>query len=877
MAEGRKLVSAYRNQTAKGNSTLRKISANKQFMRASAMEVKDDLGHSHVIAVAKAVIKAPVLLVMAYGMCNCRYNAENYWVIKNEEDPVVLEERVVERTPLSVTQVARFAFPFPFRNRESVYMAVWAKAEQGEDFDYIISGASCDHPDVEANSSFVRMKLARAMTLTQLSPTTTAIDIITYAELGGNIPKGINNAITVPQVTSTPVNMMNFFASVRSPAAYKGDASANNSNGYARELGLLVTHQHNGSLKDADLRLTLERRITQVALLRDLRHNKEWIDELLFHLVRNKISKESKKGIVESSAKSSTQSSAKSSTKSSTKSSASSIGVAAKSKIVLKEMTRDDARKVARGFCLLVMSNITAESAIDEWFHVNPALLELEAESPWFREFAVGVALDIYSRSSFGTKFRSILGASMSIMDILSDVWIIVQYFRDGRTGYACVLLGFVTAAIVAQLAISIIQTQNMKKERWKTFAIEACYILTFVKPGVDAFRVSNQVERREGQVVDSLDEMALMKASEVSFEAIPGLVIQAIAFMTSKQRSRRYIASMLISAASAGMISGSITFDLDTDPSRRKKERGVFGFVPNASRGTAATALILMASIQVLAKAVGSALLFVTNPWWLLWYMAGTNFLFHSFKLATRDYFTHPAFPPAAQLVLSCYLRTVLKLMADFCAPFKFRAQVDFGGLYFTFNLIENMAGVPVCAFLYNKYYEAEKEEDGTDLKLGPEVTVGFGLVCMVAFLVIFVYFIAEICVPEYRSSFWSMQTGNDYICSIFRDNEDDDEVRFSLFEMSAAKWAPVRNDVREWSHANWAKWQRDKPAWFSDATISMVPDDYIPKSGPGGLTELGANRARRTSASFLIAGERGGAGRVDLEDMEAAAHASY
>ena len=80
----------------------------------------------------------------------------------------------------------------------------------------------------------------------------------------------------------------------------------------------------------------------------------------------------------------------------------------------------------------------------------------------------------------------------------------------------------------------------------------------------------------------------------------------------------------MVISAASAGMIAASIAFDVDTDPEKRKKEPNLYGFVPNARRGAAVTALMLISSLQVLGKAGGTALLYVTNPSWLLCYMGG-------------------------------------------------------------------------------------------------------------------------------------------------------------------------------------------------------------------------------------------------------------
>ena len=34
----------------------------------------------------------------------------------------------------------------------------------------------------------------------------------------------------------------------------------------------------------------------------------------------------------------------------------------------------------------------------------------------------------------------------------------------------------------------------------------------------------------------------------------------------------------------------------------------------------------------------------------------------------------------------------------------------------------------------------------------------------------------------------------------------------------------------LRPWCLASWSKWESERPAWFTDKWIEVVPNDYIP-----------------------------------------------
>jgi hypothetical protein len=206
------------------------------------------------------------------------------------------------------------------------------------------------------------------------------------------------------------------------------------------------------------------------------------------------------------------------------------------------------------------------------------------------------IAGDILAQVSWGVKFRAYLGAGMSAADALSDAYMINQFDEMGDTGTAKGLLAMVGANIVWQLIIVYAQTQGLKKKRWKTALFEMVTVISFSKPGVDAYRVASGAEQLAGAAVDPLKEMIITKGGELVFEAIPGcgnlsctvllylysssltpprarrLILQLVALLSVKELSTSAVVSIAISTASTALTATTIFWDLDTDPGARKR-----------------------------------------------------------------------------------------------------------------------------------------------------------------------------------------------------------------------------------------------------------------------------------------------------------------
>jgi hypothetical protein len=111
----------------------------------------------------------------------------------------------------------------------------------------------------------------------------------------------------------------------------------------------------------------------------------------------------------------------------------------------------------------------------------------------------------------------------------------------------------------------------------------------------------------------------------------------------------------------------------------------------------------------------------------------------------------------------------------------------------------------------------------------------------------------------PAYRNTFFSTQTGYQYVQSKFL--REGDENKKAVFKYNKKQWLPIRDDVKAWTLENWERWEEEKPAFFNDAWKSSVEDDMIP---PDSLRRLngGGSQRRRSSLGDLLGG--GGGVRV-------------
>jgi len=170
------------------------------------------------------------------------------------------------------------------------------------------------------------------------------------------------------------------------------------------------------------------------------------------------------------------------------------------------------------------------------------------------------VAKRLLGEVSWGLKMRVTMGAGLSILDMATDIFVIVRYMgKDDTRHYGWSLLGMIVSCLALQLSVVVVQ--NMKKP--VVMAKEMLIVLTGLKPAVESARVCAGQEMEEHHSIDARTEHVFTKAIEMVCESIPGSVLQLYVLLKDKSLlSKATVGSVLISAMTTGFSSASISFE---------------------------------------------------------------------------------------------------------------------------------------------------------------------------------------------------------------------------------------------------------------------------------------------------------------------------
>ncbi|GMI30022.1 hypothetical protein TeGR_g2987 [Tetraparma gracilis] len=405
-----------------------------------------------------------------------------------------------------------------------------------------------------------------------------------------------------------------------------------------------------------------------------------------------------------------------------------------------------------------------------------------------------------------------------------SDVVVIVEYSLTGRAKDAMALIAMILISLVLQMLIVW-----LKNRKSKNLLKELAIVLSGVKPGVDAHRVASQQDglyekSEETDAFDTHTELVCIKVIEVAAEAIPGSILQTYVMLNSyeegKSISATLMASLLISALTSGFTTAVITYDYDVSPIRRKLEPAMYGYIPSGkiSRSLIFLNMVLNGAVLLLLRSAGAAILISLGSEYLLGFFACDFALLIFIKVLARD-LTY-WIPIEGGLVWSVFtsslIRLVMKLVLDFTGLIQWRMPFDFGGFYYNFNSVVAIV-VPFVAL--EAYVDAKGEEfDASAMR-----SVITALSC--TWLALFGTFLL-LMQPGYKHTFFNTKTGRKHAQEYFTDS-DDDGRKNQILTVNARLWAPIRDDVRNWTLENWARWEEEKPEWFTGDFVDKVAPD--------------------------------------------------
>ena len=136
-------------------------------------------------------------------------------------------------------------------------------------------------------------------------------------------------------------------------------------------------------------------------------------------------------------------------------------------------------------------------------------LTELEG----IESFMVDIFSNLLRDSKWGMILRVSVGALLSMLDAGTDIYTVSTYYEsDKLTWQANAMLAMISINMVTQIltVLGIYQ-----KHPWPTKLKEILICLTFLRPAVDAYRVSTNHENKLASL-DPLQEMMSNKCVEV-------------------------------------------------------------------------------------------------------------------------------------------------------------------------------------------------------------------------------------------------------------------------------------------------------------------------------------------------------------------------
>ena len=108
-----------------------------------------------------------------------------------------------------------------------------------------------------------------------------------------------------------------------------------------------------------------------------------------------------------------------------------------------------------------------------------------------------------------------------------------------------------------------------------------------------------------------------------------------------------------------------------------------------------------------------------------------------------------------------------------------------------------------------------------------------------------------------KYRRTFFSTETSKEWVCNYFTQENASDESRMLIHKSRRAKWKHIREEVKEWTLANWERIEGENNEWFNAALVDQVDDDMIPAAALRKMKMSGGGSRRRSSMSQRLMGE--------------------
>mmetsp|Transcript_3124 Transcript_3124/g.6299 ORF Transcript_3124/g.6299 Transcript_3124/m.6299 type:complete len:652 (+) Transcript_3124:124-2079(+) len=488
-----------------------------------------------------------------------------------------------------------------------------------------------------------------------------------------------------------------------------------------------------------------------------------------------------------------------------------------------ESLTTEEATKIGKSLAFSLFCNSSPAAAIEEWLCQFPALAVLEENFPMSEHFFTRLAWRLISDALWGLKFRVTCSAIFGLGEMITDIIVAVELHNNGFKIASRLIMSMVATSLSLQTVISIVQN---KKLGLKRICVELFFVMTGLRPALDAYRVAKQKEREKGQPFEPFLELMITRIIEMFAESIPGFVVQLSAIAYGSSVSFAVVSSLALSSISVGVISAMVSYEYDVDPKARYRSPAFYGYVPDESQNRSIIFVlmtILSSSVLFIKSSTLVLLAFSFGGMYLSAFIVADVACFISYKCFKGDFY-HWLPLGNISLLGSILVRVMMKTITDFTAIVDFRIPFELGGVYWSFNFFATLIMLPISVNFYESEY-GKSFVQGVSLWTCSLVTISLA---MLSFSGV-VYYTKD----EHRNSFWSSQTGVEYCKFLFDDGaeEEDDYIRAdAVFSCSREKWRGIEDEVRNWIAEKWDEWRKEEPIWFDEAMQASIPIEFIP-----------------------------------------------
>ena len=148
-------------------------------------------------------------------------------------------------------------------------------------------------------------------------------------------------------------------------------------------------------------------------------------------------------------------------------------------------------------------------------------------------------------------------------------------------------------------------------------------------------------------------------------------------ALIKAEKKSKRAIASIIISAATTGLSSSTVSFDYDVDPTKRAADPDFYGYIPYGfSRTVIFFCMVANSMLLLLVRSFCAAMLIQVNIKYFTWYCAGDMGLYLLYKFARRDFYHWFPIDGGLGVFVSLLMRTTLKTLVDYTGIVQMRGM---------------------------------------------------------------------------------------------------------------------------------------------------------------------------------------------------------